>query len=90
MELLGCRVTGFHAKDSVPAKFGELGGHQTPVGEGRVDFERLLTQLKELGYKGDIVIEHEMYSRPDRDGDILRSKAYLEALIKKIFETEEE
>ena len=90
MELLGCRVTGFHAKDSVPAKFGELGGHQTPVGEGEVDFERLLNQLKKFGYKGDIVIEHEMYSRPDRDGDILKSREYLEALIKKIFETEEE
>lgn len=85
MELLGCRVTGFHAKDSVPAKFGEFGGHQTPIGEGRVDFERLLRQLKDIGYKGDIVIEHEMYSRPDRDGDILRSKQYLEDLIEKVF-----
>jgi len=85
MELLGCRVTGFHAKDSVPAKFGEFGGHQTPIGEGRVDFERLLRQLKDIGYTGDIVIEHEMYSRPDRDGDILKSKKYLEDLIEKVF-----
>jgi sugar phosphate isomerase/epimerase len=81
MELLGCRVTGFHAKDAVPAKFGEFGGKQAPVGEGNVDFERLFRQLKDFGYTGNIVIEHEMYSRPDRDGDILKSKQYLEELI---------
>ena len=85
MELLGCRVTGMHAKDAVPAKFGEVGGHQVPVGEGRVDFEKLFVQLKEAGYEGDIVIEHEMYSRPDRDVDILRSKEYLEKLIAKVY-----
>ena len=85
MELLGCRVTGFHAKDAIPPKFGDFGGKQTPIGEGSVDFEKLLHQLKSLGYSGDIVIEHEMYSRPDRDGDILKSKQYLEALIEKVF-----
>ena len=90
MELLGSRVTGFHAKDAIPAKFGEFGGKQTPIGEGKVDFEHLFRQLKELGYTGDVVIEHEMYSRPDRDGDILMSRDYLETLIKNIFETETE
>ena len=55
------------------------------AGEGRVDFEKLFVQLKEAGYEGDIVIEHEMYSRPDRDGDILRSKEYLEKLIAKVY-----
>ncbi|MBQ9116316.1 MAG: sugar phosphate isomerase/epimerase [Clostridia bacterium] len=81
MELLGCRVTGVHAKDAVPPRFGDVGGKQVPVGEGRVDFRRLLCQLKEVGYEGDIVIEHEIYNRPDRDGDILRSREYLERLI---------
>ena len=90
MELLGSRVTGFHAKDAVPAKFGEFGGKQTPIGEGKVDFEHLFRQLKDSGYTGDVVIEHEMYSRPDRDGDILKARDYLETLIKNIFETEAE
>ena len=86
MDLLGCRIFGMHAKDAVPAKFGEVGGKQVRIGEGKVDFERLLRQLKDLGYTGDIVIEHEMHNNPDRDGDILNSKAYLEALIEKVFE----
>ena len=82
MELLGSRVTGFHAKDAVPAKFGEFGGKQTPIGEGKVDFEHHFRQLKDSGYTGDVVIEHEMYSRPDLDGDILKAREYLENLIK--------
>jgi sugar phosphate isomerase/epimerase len=86
MELLGSRVTGFHIKDAVPAKFGEYGGKQTPIGEGKVNFKQLLTQLKEFGYKGDVVIEHEMHARPDRDGDIIRSREYIEGIISEIFE----
>lgn len=84
MELLGCRVTGMHAKDAVPPKFGETGGRQVPIGLGRVDFERLLTQLKEVGYKGDIVIEHEMKGREDRDADIIAAKGYLEEIISEV------
>lgn len=85
MELLGSRVTGVHAKDAVPARSGEFGGKQTQIGEGKVDFKRLLSQLKDFGYEGDIVIEHEMYSRPDRDRDIKESKAYLENIISEIY-----
>ena len=83
MELLGSRIFGMHAKDSVPAKFGETNGRQVPIGEGKVDFNRLIKQVLDAGYKGDIFIEHEMKNRPDRDGDILRSKAYLETIILK-------
>jgi sugar phosphate isomerase/epimerase len=85
MELLGTRIFGMHAKDAVPAKFGEVCGKQTKVGEGKVDFKRLLEQLKKFGYNGDIVIEHEMSGREDRTKDIVDTKVYLENLISKIF-----
>ncbi len=84
MDLLASKVSALHAKDGVPPKFGETGGRQVPIGEGRVDFEGLLVRLRDAGYKGDIVIEHEMAGRADRDADILASKAYLEGLIKKV------
>ncbi len=77
-------TNGMHAKDGIPAPFGETEGKQTPIGEGKVDFERLLLQLKEFGYKGDIVIEHEMYDRENRDEDIRQAKIYLEKLINKV------
>ena len=86
MELLSSRIFGMHAKDAVPAKFGEFGGRQTPIGEGRVDFRRLLEQLKAAAYDGDIVIEHEMAGRElQRDDDIRSAKKYLEALVKEVF-----
>jgi sugar phosphate isomerase/epimerase len=84
MELLGSRIFGMHAKDAVPPKFGDFGGTQTQIGEGRVNFLRLFQQLKEFGYEGDIVIEHEMEGRADRDGDIKNAKIYLENIISKI------
>ncbi len=84
MELLGCKVTGMHAKDAIPPKFGEFGGRQVPIGLGRVDFKGLFEQLKRLGYKGDIVIEHEMKGREDRDADIIAAKEYLEEVISEV------
>lgn len=85
MEYLGSKIFGMHAKDGIPASFGETEGKQAKIGEGRVDFEKLLRQLKAVGYKGSIVIEHEMYDRPDRDSDIREAKSYLEKLINKIY-----
>ena len=85
MDLLGEHILGMHAKDAIPAKFGEPNGKQVQIGEGKVDFERLLRQLKKYGYEGDIVIEHEMSGRADRGADILRAKAYLETLVNKVF-----
>jgi len=84
MDYLGTKLFGLHAKDGVPAVFGETEGKQAPIGEGKVDFERLFLQVKKAGYTGDIVIEHEMYNRPDRDGDIIKAKNYLETIINKI------
>ena len=85
MELLGCKVVGIHAKDAIPPKYGDFGGKQVPIGEGRVKFEELLLMLRDFGYEGDIVIEHEMYNRPDRDGDILSAKKYLEEIIARVY-----
>jgi len=85
MELLVSSVVGMHAKDGVPPRFGEAKGKQVPIGTGRVDFSRLLTQLRDGGYSGDIFIEHEMAESVDRDGELLQAKRYLENLIKEIF-----
>lgn len=85
MDLLHPRLFGMHAKDALPAKFGQTGGHQTPIGEGAVDFPRLIAQMKEYGYDGEIVIEHEMRGRIDRCADIAKSKDYLEKIISEIY-----
>ena len=85
MELLGSRIFGMHAKDGVPPKFGDVAGKQMQIGEGRVNFRRLIEQLKEYGYEGNIVIEHEMKGRADRNADIAEAKVYLENIISDVY-----
>ena len=85
MEMLIPRIFGMHAKDGVPAKFGEVKGKQVLIGQGRVDFEKLISQLKEGGYEGDIIIEHEIAGTADRAKEIIEAKKYLEEIIAKIY-----
>jgi L-ribulose-5-phosphate 3-epimerase len=80
LDILGPYVMGVHAKDGRypidPSKLGE----EVPIGEGKVDFPRLIQRLKEVKYGGPITIEREI-SGPRQDEDIRASKAYLERLI---------
>ena len=86
MDLLGCRVFGMHAKDAVPAKFGDTSGHQVQIGTGKVDFKSLFQKLKDAGYTGDIVIEHEMAKDDSvRNQEILDARKYLEDIIADVF-----
>lgn len=80
LDVLGPLVMGVHAKDgrypTDPSKLGE----EVPIGEGKVDFPRLIKRFKEAKYTGPITIEREI-SGPRQDEDIRASKTYLEKLI---------
>jgi len=80
LDVIGPLVRGVHAKDgrypTDPHKLGE----EVPIGQGKVDFPRLIARLKELNYGGAITIEREIEG-PQQVEDIRRSKAYLEKLI---------
>jgi L-ribulose-5-phosphate 3-epimerase len=80
IELLAPYVQGIHAKDGLwPTDPKEL-GKEVPIGEGKVDFQRIIVRLKELNYRGAITIERET-SGPKQLEDVRASKAYLEKLI---------
>jgi L-ribulose-5-phosphate 3-epimerase len=80
LDILGPYVLGVHAKDGrYPTDPGKL-GEEVPIGEGKVDFPRLIERLKEVNYRGPITIEREI-DGPRQDEDIRASKAYLEKLI---------
>jgi sugar phosphate isomerase/epimerase len=80
LDILGPYVLGVHAKDGrYPVDPNHL-GEEVPIGEGKVDFPRLIQRLKEVKYSGPITIEREI-SGPRQDEDIRASKAYLEKLI---------
>jgi L-ribulose-5-phosphate 3-epimerase len=80
IELLAPYVQGIHAKDGLwPTNPKEL-GKEVPIGQGKVDFPRIIARLKELNYRGAITIEREI-SGPKQVEDVRASKAYLEKLI---------
>src|SRR2546427_4864837 len=80
IELLGPYVQGIHAKDGLwPTNPKEL-GKEVPIGEGKVDFSRIVKRLKELNYRGAVTIEREI-SGAQQVEDVRASKAYLEKLI---------
>jgi L-ribulose-5-phosphate 3-epimerase len=81
LDVIGKYVRSLHAKDGFyPTDPREL-GKEVPIGEGKVDFPRVIRKLKELNFKGHITIEREI-SGPRQVEDILASKKFLENLIK--------
>jgi sugar phosphate isomerase/epimerase len=80
LDTLGSLVMGVHAKDGRYPTDPDTLGEETPIGQGKVDFPRLLARLKELNYTGPITIEREI-SGPQQTADIQAAKRYLEGLI---------
>ena len=84
LEVIGGYVQGVHAKDGLyPTNPRDL-GEEMPIGQGRVDFPRLLARLKDLGYRSAITIEREI-SGPGQMEELKREKAYLQEIIDKIW-----
>jgi sugar phosphate isomerase/epimerase len=80
MEILGPYVQGIHAKDGMwPTNPREL-GEEVPIGRGRVDFPRVISQLKKINYRGAVTIEREI-SGPQQLQDVREAKTFLEKLI---------
>ena len=80
IELFAPYVQGIHAKDGLfPTDPKEL-GKEVPIGQGQVDFPRIIQRLKELNYQGAMTIEREI-SGPQQVEDVKAAKAFLEKLI---------
>lgn len=81
LDVVGKYVRSLHAKDGFyPTDPREL-GKEVPIGEGKVDFPRVIRKLKEINFKGHITIEREI-SGPKQVEDILKSKRFLEGLVR--------
>lgn len=80
IELFGPYVQGIHAKDGLfPTDPKEL-GKEVPIGQGKVDFPRIIQRLKELHYQGALTIEREI-SGPQQVEDVKSAKVFLEKLV---------
>ncbi len=80
VEVSGEYVRGMHAKDGVWPNRDEVLGHETPLGEGMVDFSLLMPRLKEKGFKGPVTIEREI-SGEKQKVDILKAAELLDPLL---------
>lgn len=80
LDVFGSKVMGVHGKDALYPTDGRHLGTEMPLGQGKVDFPRLIPRLKEVGYDGPITIEREITGDQQRR-DILQAKALLEQLI---------
>lgn len=80
LDILGPYVKGVHAKDGeYPTEPGSL-GVEKPLGEGRVDFPRLIAKLKSFGYTGALTIEREITGE-QQIIDIERAIEYLGPML---------
>jgi len=79
LELFGTYVRNVHAKDGLyPTDPMEL-GREVKLGEGAVDFPRLLDRLRELGFCGELIIEREIEG-DEQKRDITDAVDYLRTL----------
>ncbi len=80
LDVFGKYVRGVHAKDGLYPTNGKELGHETPMGEGKVDFPVLIGRLKnEFGFTGHLTIEREI-SGPQQIEDIKRAIGILRPL----------
>jgi L-ribulose-5-phosphate 3-epimerase len=80
LDVFGQYVKGVHAKDGIYPTNGRKLGEEVALGQGKVNFPRLVARLKELGYDGALTIEREI-SGPEQEQDIRSAIAQLSALI---------
>ncbi len=76
-------VFGFHAKDGLYPRGGEPKGKEVLVGTGEVNFPKIVDKLVEIGYDGYLSIEREIKEGAQRDAEIVKTRKYLERLIKR-------
>jgi sugar phosphate isomerase/epimerase len=66
LDVLGPYVRNLHAKDGFyPTDPMEL-GREVKVGEGAVNWPRLVTRLGEIGFSGEFIIEREISGEQQR------------------------
>ncbi|MBI2440399.1 MAG: sugar phosphate isomerase/epimerase [Lentisphaerae bacterium] len=80
LDIFGSLVRNIHTKDGLyptdPLKLGQ----EVKVGEGRVRYPEFVRRLKEIGFKGEFIIEREI-TGAQQDRDIAATISYLKKLL---------
>ena len=83
LDVFGKYVYNLHAKDGTYPTNGSELGHETRIGDGKVDFKAVISKLYELGYDSFVTIEREI-SGEQQIEDIKHAKRYLEEIISEV------
>lgn len=80
LDVIGALAQGVHAKDRLYPSDPHKLGMEVPIGQGKVDFPRLIERLRELNYHGAMAIEREIEGAEQIE-DVRQAKAYPEGLL---------
>jgi sugar phosphate isomerase/epimerase len=80
LDVFGPWVRNLHAKDGFYPTNSRKLGREVAIGEGKVDFPRIIAALHGLGFSGQIVIEREIKGEQQAK-DITKAVAYLRRLV---------
>jgi sugar phosphate isomerase/epimerase len=80
LDVFGKHVKCVHAKDGMYPTHPMYLGHEVKVGTGKVRFPEFVKRLREVGFKGDYIIEREI-SGEQQKKDIADTVKYLRKLI---------
>lgn len=81
LHLLAPYLLGIHAKDAIPPAGIVPKGHETQIGRGEVNFPAMIGLLREIGYDGEITIEHENVTGEEWERDVAESRVYINGLL---------
>ncbi len=82
IDIFGKYITGVHVKDGHYPTNGNDLGVETKVGQGRVDFECIISKLHALNYNGPLTIEREIEGQ-EQEKDIIDTIEYITNILKK-------
>lgn len=80
LDVFGKYVRSLHAKDALYPTNGRELGKEMRLGDGKVNFPRLLKKLIKINFAGDIIIEREIVGERQKQ-DIIYAREYLSKYI---------
>lgn len=83
LDVFGQHVRNLHAKDGRYPTNGRSLGKEVAIGQGLVDFPRIIARLHALGFTGELVIEREI-SGPEQARDIDAAVTYLRRIVAQV------
>jgi sugar phosphate isomerase/epimerase len=81
VKVLGPDIRSVHVKDARRPKLKGAWGEEVPLGEGEVDIPAFVKALKDVGYRGPLVVEREVGDQQGRLRDVARGLEFLRACL---------